>query len=284
MKMFLKWLVAAVVLALTGGVAAVVLGQRGFTRLVRDDVAALQAHAAPAPAGVVTDAMLLDLPEPVQRYLRYSGVVGKPLVSTVHLKQTGQMRLSPGQPWMPLTAEQYFSVRPPAFVWDGTLRRGPFPFARGRDMHFDGAGHMLIKAGGVVTVADARGPEMDQGALMRYLSELIWFPTAFLGEHIAFEPLDETSVRVTLTDQGRRVSGTMHFDGEGRFTRFVAQRYRSVDGGYELTTWAADALEYGERGGLMLPVRTQATWALPDGDFTYIDLTVTEVAYEPAQS
>ena len=281
MKRLLRWITSAVVVGLAVGATAVTLGQRNITRMVRRDISALLTSAEPAPAGVVTDAMLHDLPEPVRRYLAYSGVVGKPMAGTVHLKQTGRMRLSPGQPWMPLTAQQWFSVRPAGFVWDGTVRLGPLPVARGRDMYLDGAGHMLIKAGGVVTVADAGGPEMDQGALMRYLSELIWLPTAFLEEQIAFEPLDERSVRVTLSDHGQRVSGTMYFDDQGRFTRFVAQRYRSVDGGQELTTWSAEALEYGERGGLMLPVRARASWTLPDGDFSYIDLTITEVVYDP---
>ncbi|MFO7270675.1 DUF6544 family protein [Sphaerobacter thermophilus] len=283
MKTLLRWITGAVVVGLAVGSASVTLGQRGMTRMVRRDVTALLTRAEPVPAGVVTDTMLSDLPEPVRRYLAYSGIVGKPMAGTVHLKQTGRMRLSPGQPWMPLTAQQYFSVRPPGFVWDGTVRLGPLPVARGRDMYLDGVGHMLIKAGGVVTVADAGGPEMDQGALMRYLSELIWLPTGFLGEQIAFESLDAQSVRVTLTDHGQRVSGTMHFDDEGRFTRFVAQRYRSVDGGQELTAWSAEALEYGERGGLMLPVRARASWMLPDGDFSYIDLTVTEAVYDPIQ-
>jgi len=36
------------------------------------------ARAAPGRAGMVTEEMLADLPEPVRRYLRYNGVVGKP--------------------------------------------------------------------------------------------------------------------------------------------------------------------------------------------------------------
>jgi hypothetical protein len=70
--------------------------------------------------------MLDGLPEPVQRYLTYTGVLGTPMAGTVHLRQMGKLLLAPGQPWIPLKAEQWYSVQPPAFVWDGTLHLGPY--------------------------------------------------------------------------------------------------------------------------------------------------------------
>jgi hypothetical protein len=73
---------------------------------------------------------------------------------------------------------------------------------------------------------------MDQGAMMRYLSEMIWFPTAFLGDNVSFEPVDDRSARVTLTDGGRAASATMVFDEIGKLVDFVAERYRTVDGGF----------------------------------------------------
>jgi hypothetical protein len=60
--------------------------------------------------------MLDGLPAPVQRYLVYAGVIGKPMVHTAHLTQTGKMALGPGQPWIPLKAQQCYSVRLPGFV------------------------------------------------------------------------------------------------------------------------------------------------------------------------
>jgi hypothetical protein len=39
---------------------------------------------------------------------------------------------------------------------------------------------------------------MDQGSMMRYLSEMIWFPTALLGDKISFEPINDETARVPL--------------------------------------------------------------------------------------
>jgi hypothetical protein len=45
---------------------------------------------------VVTEEMLADLPEPVRRYLRCTGVVGTPVPGTIRLHQEGRMRPGPG--------------------------------------------------------------------------------------------------------------------------------------------------------------------------------------------
>jgi hypothetical protein len=283
--------VATVTCALVGGtlscgLTALVIGQRTFNHIVHRDVGALLAQSRGGNEVLITEAMLEGLPDPVWRYLRYTGVVGKPLVRTVRLKQHGKMRSSASGGWLPLDAEQFYSVQPPGFVWDGTLHVGPLPVARARDRYADGRGNMRIRAGGIYPIADASGAEMDQGSMMRYLSEMIWFPTAFLGDNTSFTAIDAQSAQVTLTDHGRTASGTLYFDAEGRLTGFLAQRYRMVGGGYELATWWAPVTEYGELAGLKLPVRAQAVWKLPEGDLAYFDTAITELEYnvtpEPA--
>ena len=97
-------------------------------------------------------------------------------------------------------------------------------------MYVDGQGSMLVKALSLFSVVDAQGVEIDQGAMMRYLSEMVWFPSAFLLGNVSFEAVDEGSARVTLTDQGRTASGTLTVDPDGRLTGFVAERYRMVGG------------------------------------------------------
>lgn len=49
---------------------------------------------------IVTEEMLQRLPDPVKRYLIYTGVVGKPIVQTLRLKQVGKIRKDITQPWM----------------------------------------------------------------------------------------------------------------------------------------------------------------------------------------
>lgn len=280
MRRVIGWVGLTLVLIFSGALCALLFGLSRFNRLVRRDVEALRARAVARREAVVTEEMLKHLPAPVQRYLHHTGIVGRSFVNAVYLKQKGAMHPSAEGAWVPLEAEEHYTVEPPGFVWSVTLRKGLLPLARGRDMYAGGSGSMLIKAGSLFTVVDARGEEMDQGSMMRYLSEMIWFPTAFLGENISFEAVDDNAARVTLTDVGRSASATMYFDEEGRFKDFVAQRYRTVEGGYELETWSTPAYEYGELAGLRLPVRGGAVWKLAEGDLKYADITITDLEYD----
>jgi len=283
MKRLLGWVVLTVALVFSSALCALRFGLRRFDCLVERDVEALLARATTtAREAVVTEGMLKDLPEPVRRYLRHTGIVGKPVVDTVYLEQKGKMYLGSKRGWVPLDAEEHYTVQPPGFVWDATIHKGPLPIARGRDMYAGGEGRMLIKAGSLFTVVDDEGPEMDQGSMMRYLSEMIWFPTAFLDDKISFGPIDDEAARVTLTDGAKSVSATMYFDEEGKVTDFVAKRYRTVEGGYDLETWSAPVYEYGELAGLKLPLRAGAVWKFPEGDLKYADITITHLEYDIA--
>ncbi len=246
-----------------------------MNRTLRNEARELLQQGQQAHPVLITEAHLLGLPEPVQRYLSYSQVVGKETIRTVRLKQIGKIRQSAQQPWMKLDAEEYYLVNPPEFLWVGTMRKAGFPVVRARDRYRDGKGNMQIKLGTVFTIADATGAAMDQASLMRYLNEMLWFPTAFLGPNVSFEPVDQTSAKVTLTDLGKQVTATMYFDEEGRPTDFVAPRYYREG----LETWSTPITAYGEFGGFKLPVEGKAVWKLKEGDLEYIDVVITDLEY-----
>jgi len=169
-----------------GGVAAVVLvagavigiGQAIYERRLDADVNALLGASTERASRVITEANLATLPEPVQRWLRWAQVVGKPIPTTIHLKQTGRFKLSETGGWMPFTAEETYTTDPPGFVWKTSMQMFPLVSIIGRDQYVDGHGSIQMRVLGIVPVADAAGPAMDQGALLRYLNETIWFPAA----------------------------------------------------------------------------------------------------------
>ncbi len=167
---------------------AVMASYSRYQRKVAREIDALFAAQPPAPEIIVTEAMLAPLPEPMQRYLRYSGIVGKPMIHTVRLKQAGRFRTGPDQAWLDFTAEQYYTVDTPGFVWNTTMRIHGIPFLVGRDLYQNATGNMQITIGALITVANGRGPQMDQGTMLRYLNEMMWFPTAYLGDNISFAP------------------------------------------------------------------------------------------------
>ncbi len=231
---------------------------------------------------IVTEEMLQKLPEPVKRYLLYTGVVGKPMVQTVRLEQVGKIRKDATQPWMNFEARQYYSVNPPAFLWVAYMKVFGLPLIRVRDYYMEGKGNILVKALSLFTVANSSGEKLDQGAMMRYLNEMMWFPSAFLGKNVSFESIDANSARITLKDIGKSVTATMYFDEEGKLTNFMAPRYRDMGNNkFELENWSTPIRDYGEFEGLRLPRKGAGVWNLKEGDLEYIDLTVVDLKHDP---
>lgn len=228
---------------------------------------------------VVTEHMLAGLPETVQRYLTYTGVVGSPWIDTVRLAYSGVFRLAADRPWMPIRAEQVYTTDPPGFQWNARFKMFGLPLLTGQDTYKDGQGHMFGKLAGLFTVFDARGQELLQGTMVRYLQEMMWFPVAYLSDYITWQAVSDHAADATFTYGGESVTGRLYFDDAGRALSFVSRRYREHQGAYTLETWATPMTEYGTFAGLRLPIAGWGVWQLPDGDLPYVKVRVTELTY-----
>ncbi len=228
---------------------------------------------------VVTADQLSGLPEPARRYLNHTGVVGQPWIDTVRIHYAGRFRLAMDKPWLPMRAEQVYTTNPPAFHWQARLKMFGLWIVRGSDTYRHGHGHMFGKIAGLYTIFDARGDELDQGAMLRYLNETTWFPIALLNDYITWQAVDDGAFDVTFTDGGRSVTARFFIAPDGRLINFSAMRYRENKGQYTYDRWETPMTDWGRLAGLNLPVRGQALWKLPTGDLPYIDLTVTRIEY-----
>jgi hypothetical protein len=142
----------------TGLLAATVPAVRSARRRqVAGEVAAPFGQATGVAPGVLAEADLAGLPEPVRRWLRAAGVVGKVRPATVRLRQEGEFRTGEDRRWMPFRAEQYFTTDPPGFVWSVRMRVAPFVSITGRDRYAGGEGSIRMRLLSVIPVAGARG-------------------------------------------------------------------------------------------------------------------------------
>jgi hypothetical protein len=201
----------------------------------------------------------------------------------VHLRHDGFFRLKLDSPWLPIRGEQYFTVGRPGFVWNATIRMKLFFWIEVRDRLFQGQGNMLVKIASTFTVADASGPEIDQGSSLRWLAETAWFPYAMVSEAVRWEAIDAHSARATLVQNGLPIVATFEFDDEGKPAVIRAERY--FDNGNEparLLPWTGRYLEYREFGGFRVPSDVEGSWQLPEGEFSYARFRVKTIQYNEA--
>ena len=222
------------------------------------------------------------LPDPVARYFAFALPEGQRRVRVARVRWVGEMRLKPDGAWSPFTAQQQFTGAPPGFVWDAEVRMMPLVPVRVRDSYVAGQGQMLGRVGGVVSVVNEGGTrEMALGALVRWLGEAAWFPTALLpGEGVTWEAIDDYSARATVTDGATSVTADFHFAPTGEMTRMTALRYRDVNGTGVLTPFEGRYERFIREQGVMVPGAAEVAWLLPEGRFAYWRGHPSSISYE----
>jgi len=221
------------------------------------------------------------LPAPVRRYFETVLEEGQPYLRTTYLEQRGEFRLGgAGAEWKPMTATHHVTVDPPGFVWDATIDVLPFVSTQVVDAYAHGEGFLRAKVLATIPVVDA-GPDerMDEGELVRYLAEAVWYPTALLpGDGVEWEAVDDRTARATLDHAGNTASVTFHFDGRDLVSRVATERYRQEDGSY--APWTGYFRAYEDRNGILVPTDAEVEWNLPDGDLPYWAASLVRIEYE----
>jgi hypothetical protein len=239
-------------------------------------------QAQKAESKMITEADLAPLPEPVQRYLRFAQILGKPMVKCVKVKQTGFMRTSPVQKWMAVEATQYSTLAGPlSRTWYARIKMGPITLLNGYDRYDNGTGHMLIRLLSLVPVVDARGREMDLSALIIFINDMVMWPTAFLSEYIRWEAINATAARLHVDLHGNKFSAEVYFNELGEMVNFITEdRFRMVGKGNVQTKWSTPLRRYHVVSGLRIPSEGDAIWHLPEGEFPYIQVSIDQVVYD----
>lgn len=272
---------AGLVLVVVLGAAGLVVTAQGarFEQRIAGEARALWAVPGGPPQGKVDPSAL---PPPVRRYAEVSGALRRAPIRTVRLRHGGSF-LVDGR-WRPIRGVQYLATDPPGFVWWGRIRLAPGVWVDGRDRSAAGEGSMRIVAASTWTLADLRGPELDQGALVRLLGELAWIPSALLdARHVRWSPEDEHSARARLEVGGRAVEATFHFGADGLPDRFEAERYRDVDGHGVLTPFTGHLGGYREVEGVRVPFRLEAAWNVDGQEQPYARWEVERLELDRAE-
>ncbi len=231
--------------------------------------------------GIYDSKELEGLPAPVQRFFRTVLKDRQAIVAEVNLSQTGQFNLNELEDkWSPFTATQLVTTQRLGFDWDARIQMALGVNAFVHDTYLLGEGSLHASLLGLFTVAKMSGaPENNQGELLRFFAEALWYPTALLPSQGArWEAIDDNAARATLTDGATTVSAVYQFNSEGTITRFRADaRYRD-----KLTAmpWSGRFWDYSVCNGMLIPLEGEVGWEYPEGTRLYFKGRTTEISYE----
>jgi len=222
------------------------------------------------------------LPEPVQKYFSRCGYIGKEKIDNIRIDYDNSfIKMSPEKNWLRIRYFQTnFSENPTRLALITSKIIGVFPF-EGRDKYQNGQGNMLIKLFKLFTVADAKGKEMDESALVTLLSEVLFMPNLALKNQITWNAIDNYSVEASIKDKENMVSGIFHFNSNHDYIRFsTSDRYYSYkDGSYKKIKWSCEFENYQSINGILFPTYVKAIWHMDDKSYEYFKAQIKNVQH-----
>jgi hypothetical protein len=227
---------------------------------------------------------LENLPEPVKRYFETVLTPGQPMIVGMKASHTGYFSLSETEPkWVPFRSDQWSTMHPIGFDWDGRIRMAPGIKCFVHDAYIAGEGLLHATLLGLIPLAKLQGtPEVAQGELLRFLAEAAWYPTALLpSQGVSWEAINDRSAHASLTDGETTVTLEFRFDEdhliEGIYT---PSRYRTVHGKLSAMPWEGKIWNYERHDGMLIPIDGEIAWKLPEGTLPYWRGHVSKINYE----
>jgi hypothetical protein len=241
------------------------------------------------PSELLTETGISHLPPVIQQYLHLTGAVGRPKIQNLRAVFEGEMKLSEKAGWMKIRSVQYNFFDNPGRYFYITAGMAGIP-VRGLHIFENGYATMQIKVAGLITVADAKGPEMDRGETVTVLNDMCFMaPASLANEGMKWEELDQYRVKVQWRNEGMKgnrnggieVSAVLEFNDKGEMINFVSEdRSKSLDGKiYEHLPWSTPISDYSERDGRTVPGYGEAVWHYADREFCYGRFKVSELNY-----
>ncbi len=254
----------------------------------RRAAAALATSPSPSPdrcGPVVTEDDLTRLPGSVAAYLRRTGSVGQPRVTSFRAGIHGRIRASASAVWMPFTGEQVNTYGPDScrlFLMDASLHGMPVDVLH---VFVGNAATMRVRAASLVPMVDAAGPQMDRAETVTLFNDLcVLAPAALVDADVTWAVLGPDRVHATFTRGPQTVGADLVFDDRQELVDFVSddRMAGSADGrSFTARRWSTPLTEYRDVGQRRLPNRGDARWGgpSPDPPFTYLELTVDAIDY-----
>lgn len=237
-----------------------------FEKSYQNDVQSSMTRSSSADTSRITEADIQHLPEPVQKYLRYVGVLNKPRWRNVTIVFEGEMR-DRGKDWFPFRSEQYNFFDEPTrlFFMKGQMNGMTVP---GYHAYKNGMATMQIKVFGLFPVVDNKGDIMNKAETVTVFNDMcLMAPASLIDKRIQWEPIDSVSSKATFTCNSISISAVLYFNETGQLTNFVSDDRSSMD--MKQYRFSTPVRDYKNINGYNVMTYGEAIWHYPEGEFVY---------------
>ncbi|MCX6268040.1 MAG: hypothetical protein NTW16_11875 [Bacteroidetes bacterium] len=230
---------------------------------------------------LLTEKDLLDVPEPVKKYIRYTGSIGKPKVNNFRIEFSGKIRKDEQSPWMPFTSEQYnFLDAAARFFFLKAVMKG-LPVA-GFHCFKNGDAFMDIRLLSLFKVQYQSGKEMGISETVTFFNDMCCMaPATLIDKRIKWLDSDSSSVNAEFSNNGITISARLYFNDKGELVNFISKdRYAAGENNtMQLLPWSTPLKEYREVDGYRLSTSAETVYSYPEGDLCYGTFSLRHITY-----
>ena len=109
-----------------------------FDRQVHSSIDQIRAAQSSGRAPAISSGM----PLLVSQFAERSGATTSSPYTSIRLRQAAELHMAPDKVWLPISGEQFISIKEPGFVWYAEQRRGPIRTMRIVDAYVDNKGFL----------------------------------------------------------------------------------------------------------------------------------------------
>jgi hypothetical protein len=253
-------------------------GQWNFGNWYKTEVKAGLSQTSNITDAILTETDIQPLPEPVQKYLRYTGSIGKSKVNNFRVTFKGNIRKNEESEWMPFTSEQYNFQESATrlFFLDAVMKHLP---VAGFHCFKNGKAFMDIRLLSLLKVQYQDGEEMNIAETVTFFNDMCCLaPATLIDKRIKWLEADNQKVKAEFTNNNITITAWLNFNNQGELINFVSYDRYNVDAGKRLP-WSTPLSGYTEIDGRMIPAYAETVYGYPTGDLTYGTFSFVSIEY-----
>lgn len=238
-------------------------------------------HTASSEKDILTEEDIKHLPEPVQKYIRYSNSLEKEKIRNFRVVFEGEFRTDPNKDWGSMRSLQYTDLVDTTRLFFMQMKMFGLPVT-GLHKYANAKATMLAKVAGLITVVDGKGPEMNEGETVTVFNDMCMLaPGSLIDKRIEWQTIDPSTVKAVFNNNGIKISAILYFNDKGELINFVSEDrcYSPTGKTYQKFTWSTPTNEYKEYNGIRISSGGEAVWTFPEGEYSYGRISIKEIEY-----
>lgn len=222
------------------------------------------------------------LPVAVQRYLHYTGLMGKPKVINMKVEMEVRMR-EKGKDFFSARAVQYNFFDEPTrlFFMKAKMFGSTVP---GYHHYINGNAVMDIRLFGWIPIVKKEGQLMNKTETVTLFNDMcLMAPATLIDQRIQWQVIDANTVKAIFTNHNISITAILYFNELGQLVNFYSEDRMEVKMMKHLP-FTTPVHSYKKINGFNLFQEGDAVWEYPDGKFVYGKFRLKDVQYNLSEA